>query len=252
MISLKGQVILLTGASRGIGAATAEVLLTAGADVILHYNSGQGKAAALLEQYGEQRCCLIRADLARTEDVDQLWRAALDWKGQLDGIVNNAAVMLAAAPEDSLEDWRADWRKTLNVNVGAVADLCRYAIRHFKENGGGSMVNIASRAAFRGDLPGSFHYAASKGAVVALTRSIAKGYAEEGIYAYAVAPGWVGTDRIQPMLDTPGNEFMLKEVPMGAAAPPEQVGNIVAFLLSGLATHATGATFDINGASYFH
>jgi NAD(P)-dependent dehydrogenase (short-subunit alcohol dehydrogenase family) len=134
----------------------------------------------------------------------------------------------------------------------AVADLCRYAILHFKEQGGGTIVNISSRAAFRGDLPDSMHYAASKGAMVAFTRSIAKGYARENILAYTVAPGWVLTERVRPKLEAPGNEFLLDEVPMGEAAPPEEVANIVAFLLSGQARHATGATFDINGASYFH
>ena len=114
------------------------------------------------------------------------------------------------------------------------------------------MVNIASRAAFRGDLPDAMHYAASKGAVVALTRSLAKAYAADDILAYAVAPGWVGTDRIRAKLDQPGNQRLLADVPIGDAAPPEEVGNIVAFLMSGLARHATGATVDINGASYFH
>ena len=252
MITLDGRVILLTGASKGIGAATADRLLAAGADVLLHYNTAPGHTAELVERHGAERCTAIQADLGSAEEVDRLWADALAWRGHLDGLVNNAAVMLSAAPDDPMEAWRADWQRTLAVNVAAVADLCRHAVAHFQQRGGGTVVNIASRAAFRGDLPDAMHYAASKGAVVALTRSLAKAYAADDILAYAVAPGWVGTDRIRAKLDQPGNQRLLADVPIGDAAPPEEVGNIVAFLMSGLARHATGATVDINGASYFH
>lgn len=249
---LTGKRVLLTGGSKGIGAAIARRLLEDGAALVASYNSGIGELAGLAEEFGAERCHAVQSDLARAEDVDALWRAATAHLGGVDALVNNAAVMLSARPEDDTEAWRADWATTLAVNVQAVADLCRAAIRSFKEAGGGAIVTIASRAAFRGDLPGSFHYAASKGAVTALTRSIAKGYAGDGILAYAVAPGWVATERIAAKLAAPGGEKLLADVPMGAAAPPEEVANIVAFLLSGQATHATGATFDINGASYFH
>ncbi|MEX0299442.1 MAG: SDR family NAD(P)-dependent oxidoreductase, partial [Kordiimonas sp.] len=108
---------------------------------------------------------------------------------------------------------------------------------------------VASRAAFRGDSSDMMHYAASKGAVVAMMRTIARAFARDGIYAYLIAPGWVKTDMASVAYE-PGNEHMLQEVPMGDAAPPEEIGNMIAFLLSGLVNHATGATFDINGASY--
>ena len=252
MITLDGRVILLTGASKGIGAATADRLLVAGADLVLHYNAAPGHTAELVERHGADRCMAVQADLGTADAVDRLWADALAWRGRIDGLVNNAAVMLSASPDDPMEAWRADWQRTLAVNVTAVADLCRHAVAHFKERGGGTVVNIASRAAFRGDLPDAMHYAASKGAVVALTRSLAKAYAADDILVYAVAPGWVGTQRIRAKLDEPGNQRLLADVPMGDAAPPEEVGNIVAFLMSGLARHATGATVDINGASYFH
>lgn len=252
MIDLKDQIVLVTGANRGIGAATARVLLNAGADVVAHYNTGPGKTDSLLEDFGADRVKPVQADFSSREGPDGLWRHAMDWKGRITGLVNNAAVMLSAKPEDDVKAWKADWDKTLAVNLTAVADLCRHAILHFKEGSGGAIVNVASRAGFRGDLADSMHYAASKGGVVALTRSIAKGYARDGIYAYCIAPGWVMTERVRPKLEAPENAFMLEEVPMKAAAPPEQVGNIIAFALSGLATHATGATIDINGASYFH
>ena len=249
---LTGKRVLLTGGSKGIGAAIARRVLEDGASLVASYNSGIGALAGLSEEFGVERCHAVRADLGRAGDVDALWQAATGHLGGVDALVNNAAVMLSARPEDDLAAWRADWATTLAVNVQAAADLCRAAILSFRDVGGGTIVNIASRAAFRGDLPDSFHYAASKGAVTALTRSIAKGYAEDGILAYAVAPGWVATERIAAKLAAPGGEKLLADVPMGAAAPPEEVANIVAFLLAGQATHATGATFDINGASYFH
>jgi len=252
MITLEGKTVLVTGASKGIGAAIARVCLEAGARVILHWNSEEGEAAALARAYGADRSKLVQADLADKQAVRRLWREAADWAGGLDGLVNNAAVMPYSAPDDALEAWDADWEASWAVNVRAVADLCREAVRHMRQRGTGSIVNIASRAAFRGDLPDAMHYAASKGAVVALTRSLAKSYAKDGLSVYAVAPGWVRTERVAPRIDAPENAHMLAEIPMGEAAPPREVANIVAFLLSGLAPNATGATVDINGASYFH
>jgi len=248
----KDKVYLVTGAARGIGAATVRRLVADGARVVVHYNSSAEDAGALASEFGGEALKVIQADLEKDADIDALWQAAVGWRGHLDGIVNNAALMVASDPDAPLDQWRQDWQRTLQVNTRAVADLCRHAILHFKGRGGGAIVNIASRAGFRGDFPDSMHYAASKGAVVALTRSIAKGYAKENILAYIVAPGWVATERVLPKLQEPGNENLLGEVPMGQAAPPEEVANIIAFLLSGAARHATGATFDINGASYFH
>lgn len=249
----KDKVFLITGAARGIGAAAVRRLIGDGAKVIAHYNSSENEAAALVKECGPENLKTLRANLENDAEIDALWDQALGWQGRLDGLVNNAALMVSSTPEAPEDQWREDWRRTLKVNTQAVADLSRHAILYFKDRGqGGAIVNIASRAGFRGDAPDSMHYAASKGAVIALTRSIAKGYAKHGILAYTVAPGWVATERVLPKLTKPGNEFLLGEIPMGEAAPPEEVANIIAFLLSGQARHATGATFDINGASYFH
>ncbi len=252
MTDLNGKTILVTGASRGIGTATAKRLLDDGANVVAHFNSGTGGIAGLVEEFGAERILAAQADLADRGALDSLWQTAIGWQGGLDGLVNNAALLDGATPEADDAEWRNGWDSVMAVNLTAVAELCRHAILHFKTRDGGSIVNIASRAAFRGDLPDSIHYAASKGGVVAMTRSIAKGYAGDNILAYIVAPGWVATERVMPKLTAPGNERLLDEIPMGSAAPPEEVANIVGFLLAGKARHATGCTIDINGASYFH
>lgn len=246
---LKDKVILLTGASRGIGAATAEKLLAEGADVIGTYNSGLGALEDLSQRYGAGRLLTVRGDLGEEAAVENIWQQAVHFKGHIDGIVNNAGISTDVGVDASDSEWHRVWQQTLAVNVQAVADLCRRAILHYKERGGGSIVSIASRAAHRGDTIDSLHYAASKGAVVSLMKSIAKGYAKDNILAYTIAPGWVKTDMALAGY-APGNEHMFAEIPMGEPAPPQELANMIAFLLSGQVTHATGSTIDINGASY--
>ena len=246
---LDGQTLLITGASRGIGAAAARVALTQGANVVAHYNSAANQAEALFQDFGAERVKPLQADLSDKSQVKRLWEDAVAWRNGLDGLVNNAAVMPYSAPQD--EGWDADWADCLAVNVQAVADLCRYAILDWAGRiEPGRIVTVSSRAAFRGDMADAMHYAASKGATVALMRSIAKSYAKQGIYGFTVAPGWVKTERVIPRLEA--KPEAIAETPMGDAAPPEQVGNLICFLLSGAVDHATGGTFDINGASYFH
>jgi len=252
MISLERQVVLVTGASRGIGAATARVALETGATVVGSFRQAAGELDALKEQYGPERVHALQCDLAQPRAGAALWRDALAAAGRIDGLVNNAGIAPMSDLDDDDETWHRDWAQVLAGNTQAVADLCREAVRRFRGNGGGRIVNVASRAAFRGDTPDGLHYAASKGAVVAFTRSIARAYAKDGVLAVIVAPGWVKTDMASVIYEGghAGYESALAEIPMGDAAPPEQVANLIVFLLSGLVDHATGGTFDINGASY--
>lgn len=249
MTLLTDKVILLTGASKGIGAATADKLLKEGATVIGTYNSGIGALEELSQIYGAGRLLALKGDLGDMNAVETIWQQALNFKGHIDAIVNNAGTMTEVGVGASDSEWHQAWQRTMAVNVQAVADLCRRAILHFKEQDGGAIVTIASRAAQRGDSIDYMHYAASKGAVVALMKSIARGYAADNIMAYTIAPGWVKTDMAAIAYES-GNEYMFDEIPMGDAAPPEEIGNLIAFLLSGQARHTTGSTFDINGASY--
>lgn len=250
MLSNPAQTILITGASRGIGAATAQAALEAGATVIGSYRRDAAALDRLTARYGAERVHAVPADLARPGAAGKLWDEATERaRGSLTGLVNNAGIAPATPIDAADEAWQRDWSEVLAVNTRAVADLCRSAVRSFRSRGGGRIVNVASRAAFRGDNADYLHYAASKGAVVALTRSIARAWAGDGILAFVVAPGWVKTD-MASIIYQPGNEAALAEIPMGDAAPPEQVANMIVFLLSGRVDHATGATFDINGASY--
>lgn len=252
MPALDGQTILISGASRGIGAATAKAALEEGATVIGSYRNAPGALNDLEGEYGRMRVLAVQSDLATERAGAALWREALARAGRIDALVNNAGIAPMSGIEDDDDTWHRDWADVLAVNTQAVADLCREAVRRFRASGGGRIVNVASRAAFRGDTIDGLHYAASKGAVVALTRSIARGYAKDGVLAFIVAPGWVKTDMASVIYEEghSGYESALTEIPMGDAAPPEQVANMIVFLLSGKVDHATGATFDINGASY--
>lgn len=250
MIDLSGKVILVTGGSSGIGAVTVHTLLKAGAVVILHYYSQEEKAQKIAQSVGCDRVHLVQADLMGENAAKKLWEDAIAHTGKIDILVNNAAIMLSAGIDDDLNLWADAWQKILQVNLIAVADLCREAIHHFKSRNGGIIINIASRASFRGDTPEYMHYAASKGGIIALTRSIARGFAKDNILAFAVAPGFVRTEMAEKFIQDYGEDFVTRDIPMGKLAPPEDVANVIAFLASGLAPHATGTTIDINGASY--
>lgn len=252
MIDLKNKVILLTGASRGIGATTARTLAKAGANLILHYGSSPQEAQETAEAVGLDHCQVVQANLAEPGSTAALWKKAVEWKGHIDVLINNAATMPRANINDTWESWREAWTSTLQVNLISVADLCREAILSFQARGGGIIINIASRAAFRGDGPEFTPYAASKGGIISLTRTLARGFAKDGVLAYAIAPGFVHTDRIERIMQERGRDYVCRDNPMGSPAPPEDVANVIAFLASGLAPHATGTTVDINGASYVH
>ena len=249
MIDLTGKVVFVTGASRGIGAVTVRGLLGAGAWVVAHTGRSGGGTEALLEEFGPERVHAVGGDLNREGEASRLFAEAVAWRGRVHVLVNNAGIAPSATVDDAPADWARAWRETLQVNLVSVADLCREALLHYRECGGGTIINIASRAAFRGDNPDAMHYAASKGGVIALTRSIARGFARAGVLAYAVAPGWVQTDMAEAYL-LEHAEDVARDIPMGAAAPPEDVASTVVFLASGLVPHMTGATLDINGASY--
>ena len=252
VVGVEGKVVLVTGASRGIGACCVRTLLDQGASVVIHYNARREAAEALAEA-APARCHVVGADLAGDEAPRALWEAALAWQGRIDVLVNNAGVYQAEpGSADAADDaaWRGAWQRTLQINLVAPAALARLAVAHFRTREGGILIHLSSRAAHRGEKPLLGAYAASKGALNALSHTIARNEGAAGVLSYAVAPGWVGTDMSWDYIDETGDRGPLAENALGTLIPPEEVANIVAFLAAGAARHATGTVIDINGASF--
>jgi NAD(P)-dependent dehydrogenase (short-subunit alcohol dehydrogenase family) len=225
--------ILVTGASRGIGAAILSAL--DGHKAVGHSTQGGGGR--------------IAADLAQPGVTEGLWQEALErLDGRIDVLVNNAGIF-EEAPLDA-PDWTQRWQRTQQVNLVAAAELCRQAVLHFKARGGGRIVNVASRAAYRGDSPDHWHYAASKGGMVAMTKSIARAYAGQGIYAYTVTPGFTVTGMVEEYLESRGGIASLGDLPIGRPASVAEVAETVRWLAVDAPPSATGSVIDVNGASF--
>jgi len=248
---LSGKNILVTGASRGIGRAIALELVEHGARVIGHYRSSKVEAEKLSEQVGKN-LVMMQANLAKRDHVRLLFDRAVAEFGHLDVIVNNAGIAISSDPDGDDEKWLDDWDLTQAVNLRALGYLCKLAIEHFKTNKEGRIINISSRAAFRGDTPSYLAYAASKGGVVALTRSIARAYGKQNIKAFNIAPGFVMTDMAQDFVEQYGESFIKDDLALDELTQPEDVAHMVTFLSTGMGDHATGGTFDINAGSYVH
>jgi NAD(P)-dependent dehydrogenase (short-subunit alcohol dehydrogenase family) len=250
VLDLKQKVVLVTGASGGIGAACARAIVGVGGRAVLHDISSEGRLGRLADELGKTSCHVVAADLSRPGAVPSLWTQALSWQGRIDVLVNNAGIYEPADVDADFSTWEHAWHRTFAINLLAPAHLCREAIRSFRASGGGIIINMASRAAFRGDDPDYMHYAASKAGIVAMTRTIARGFGRENITAFAIAPGFVRTDLNAAFFSKHGVEAAARDIPLGEVAEPEDVANMVVFLASGLARHSTGTTIDINGASY--
>ena len=167
--------------------------------------------------------------------------AALD--GRIDVLINNAGLFEPAPVASSDEQWEANWERTLRINLRSSADLCRLAVLHFRERGGGGrIVNVASRAAYRGDSPDHWHYAASKAGMVGMTKSIARGFARNNILAFTVTPGFVMTGMAEDYVASRGGDKLLADIPLGRVAQPEEVANAVAYLALHAPPSMTGAT----------
>ena len=227
--------ILVTGTSRGIGKAIAAAFSSH--DVIGHSSRG-----------GEG---MIAADLDQPGAAGRLWAEALErLGGRIDVLVNNAGIFEAAPVDLPAEEWTAGWERTMRVNLTASAELCRLAVLHFSERGGGRIVNVASRAAYRGDSPQHWHYAASKGGMIAMTKSIARGYAADNILAFAVCPGFTASDMVEEYMASRGGQKIVADIPLGRVATAEEVAETVRWLAVDAPPSATGAVIDVNGASY--
>ncbi len=250
-IDLSKQVVLVTGASRGIGRAIALQCAEAGATVAVHYARNRYAAQEAADACGNGSVP-IQADLSDLEAADALFGDVVKALGTVDVLVNNAGVAISAPLDDSTDAWNEAWTQTMAVNLRAPELLCRHAVAHFQNQGGGRIINIASRAAFRGDTPDYMAYAASKAGVVALTKSLARGFGGDNITAFAVAPGFTRTDMAQDFIDTYGEDYATSDLALSTLTEPDDVAPTVVFLASGHADHATGTSIDINAGSYVH
>jgi 3-oxoacyl-[acyl-carrier protein] reductase len=230
--------ILATGTSRGIGAAIAASFTADDVRLVGHSTAG-GDAA-------------IAADFSQEGAASRLWAEALDrLDGQIDILVNNVGIFDAAPLDAGDAEWLAGWERTMRINLTASSELSRLAVLHFQARGaGGRIVNVASRAAYRGDSPAHWHYAASKAGMVAVTKTIARGYARDAILAFAVCPGFTMTGMAEDYLASRGGDKLLADIPLGRVADPAEVAAAVRFLALEAPSSMTGAVIDINGASY--
>jgi len=250
-INLKSKNILVTGASRGIGQSIAELLGSCGANVALHYSKNKNRAEKVKHHLGP-KAKLYQCDFADGLEISSFFNKVLRDFKHLDVIINNAGIAIKSDPDKDDISWVNDWLQTMDVNLNAAALLCKKAIQHFQANNGGIIINISSRAAFRGDSKDYMAYSASKAGLVGLTKSIARAYGKDGIKAFLVAPGFVRTEMAQAFIDEYGEDYATNDLSLDHMTEPKDVAQFVAFLASGLANHATGGTFDINAGSYLH
>ncbi|NUR76801.1 MAG: SDR family oxidoreductase [Thermoleophilia bacterium] len=249
---MTGRVVLVTGASRGIGAAAAAAIAESGASVIAHYGTYADGAAEAVAALPDDRKLLVQADLSQPGSARALWREAVAWRRRIDVVVANAAIAPETPFEGSDEEWDAGWDAVLRVNVLETVSLIREAVAHFRASGGGIVITVSSWAAQQGSaIPSLSAYAASKAAVKAVTQTVARNYARDGVLAYVVAPGIVRTRMSEISATSRGGIDNVNAIlAMGEMAPADEVGSLIAFLASGACRHLTGATIDLNGASY--
>jgi NAD(P)-dependent dehydrogenase (short-subunit alcohol dehydrogenase family) len=249
---LESKTILVTGASKGIGRSIVELLGSRGAHVIAHYSSDRLGVLEATRSIPDQRKLIVQADFSDPNSYKKLWEECVDWKGRVDVLVANAAIMPQAALTDSDQAWHLAWHSAMQVNSTSPAFLMREAVLHFLDNGGGSIIGLSSWAAQRGSgNPGLSAYASSKSTSAALIKTIARAYGKDHIYAYLIAPGIVRTAMSEASARSLGGEDVVTHtLAMGEWVPPTEVAELVAFLANGTQTQLTGATIDLNGATY--
>lgn len=250
-LDLSGRVVLITGASRGIGRETALMLARAGASVVINHRDSSDHASELAESIGPEHALVVKADISDPADVERLIEAAISRFGRLDVLVNNAATFeLNRFDRESYEDWQAGWRRTFQLNVFGAANAAWLAIRQMRTQGGGKIINVASRAAFRGETEFA-DYGASKAALVNLTRSIARACGPWNIVSSCVAPGFIDTEMARSEIEEHRSDIEA-QIPLGRIGTPSDVAGAILFLASSMGDYLNGTTIDVNGGSWFH
>jgi NAD(P)-dependent dehydrogenase (short-subunit alcohol dehydrogenase family) len=245
-----GKAALVTGASRGIGRAVASALADKGARVAVHYNVNEAAADETLSGLKGGPHMKVRADVADPHAVSGMVERVIEAMGGIDILINNAGIYEEHPPASvSCQEWIDNWRRTIDINLMGAAHAAYCVARHMRENGGGRIVNVTSRGAFRGE-PEAPAYGASKAGQNAMSQSLAKALAPHNIFVFAVAPGWVETEMSEEGLAGPEGDAIRGQSPLNRVATPEEVALAVVFLASEGTDFMTGSILDVNGASY--
>ncbi|SDB37688.1 NAD(P)-dependent dehydrogenase, short-chain alcohol dehydrogenase family [Flavobacteriaceae bacterium MAR_2010_188] len=248
-INLTEKKILLTGASDGIGRGVAEFLIKMGAQVAIHYNTNIESAKQLVAK-SENRSQAFQANLENEEEVLELFENVEKAFGRIDVIILNAGVFLKHSTEQDTYDWLSTWKKTLAINLTSVGILTKLGIDHFKEMGGGSFIYIGSRAVFRGETEEYLAYAASKGGLTSLARSVARSFGKQNIKSFIVAPGFTRTNMAEQFIEEYGEERVLNEISLNELTRPQDLAPLIGLMCGGFMDHATGSTIDVNAGSH--
>ncbi len=248
MINLKGKVTIITGGSRGIGAATAILFAQAGSDVAINFNTNK-EAAAKIQQDIEKldrMCVTVQADLSHSEDVKKFIDATMKKLGKIDILVNNHGIWNDGPIGEMSEE---TWDKMMDVNLKSFFLLCQAGVRIMRKQGGGRIINLSSTAGQRGEALHS-HYAATKGAIISFTKSLAAELAQDNILVNSVAPGWVDTDlNTSVFLDAKIKKEISDGIPLKRIPSPEDIAGPILFLASDFARHITGEVINVNGGA---
>lgn len=249
-MDFKNKNVLITGGSKGIGKATALEFAKRGARLGINYRADDKAAESTLRELGDAKHKLYKGDISQEEEAQQLIENFVADFGSIDILINNAGIAKLHNIESiSYAEWKDSWKTIMDTNLMAIANLCFCSVQHMVKNGGGRIVNVSSRGAFRGE-PNMPAYGASKAAVNSLSQSLAKALAKHKIYVNVVAPGFTETDMATATLTEVERESLMKDSPFGRMARPEEVAYAIVFLASEGAEYTTGTIIDVNGASY--
>jgi 3-oxoacyl-[acyl-carrier protein] reductase len=248
MISLNNKVSIITGGSRGIGAATALLLAKAGSDIAINYIENGARAAAVVEgvKKAGRKIVTLQGNVGTSSVAREFVEKTITEFGKIDIVVNNAGIWtlgeIGATPENV-------WDETIDINLKGVFNICNVVVPSLKKNGGGRIINISSTAGQRGEAFHA-HYAASKGGILAFTKSLSTELAPFNVLVNSVAPGWVDTEMNEEVFaDRSFREQVISTIPLRKMGTSEDVAGAVLFLASDLANHITGATINVNGGS---
>jgi 3-oxoacyl-[acyl-carrier protein] reductase len=247
-LTLNSKVALITGGSRGIGAAAVRMFVAAGAKVVFNYQAAKAQAEDLSRECGAESCRAVQSDLSTTEAAQRLVSSAIAAFGRLDILVANHGIW---PPEDAPIDRMSDeqWHRTIAVNLDSVFSLVKHSVAQMKKQGSGHIVLVSSTSGQRGE---AFHcdYAATKGALISMVKGLSTELASAHIYINAVAPGWVDTDMSAPALnDPPTRNKIFSGIPLGRVGTPEEIAGPILFLCTPYAGFITGEVFNVNGGA---